>query len=242
MTEEMRLLWELRKEKYSTKELLELHENPLNLYKEESIEGPIIDIGCGQSTYVLEYYKKSKKVYAIDSDDFQLNSLKERADDIKTAESGEIIYINGIFPAHKLPNEIFSIVVLSNFLHFFSLKNCHKIIDKISSHTTAGSLILTQVHSSDHYVNQRKQKSHFKHFFQKADLDELFIPRGFERMYFAQIEHENSQSHDAIVHEWIRRVHNRVYNSYNEDIIKKEAERYLEGNRQTHITSIYRKT
>lgn len=91
-------------------------------------------------------------------------------------------------PEKEIPQEIFSLVIASDFLHFFSLEECKKIILQLISRTQKGSLIYVRVHSKSHsYSNSQDPEMHeyFKHFFTENDLTELFEEKYFERMIFS---------------------------------------------------------
>ena len=96
--------------------------------------------------------------------------------------------MNITIPEKEIPQEIFSIVIASDFLHFFSLNDCKKIISQITLRTQKGSLVYIRVHSKSHsYFESPDPEMHeyFKHFFTENDLEELFNQSDFERMIFS---------------------------------------------------------
>jgi hypothetical protein len=86
------------------------------------------------------------------------------------------------------PKETFSLVIASDFLHFFSLNECKNIISQIITRTQKNSLIYVKVHSiSNSYSDSTDSGVHeyFKHFFTESNLTELFDDKYFERMIFS---------------------------------------------------------
>lgn len=54
MNIELKLYYELYRKLYDTAELLRKSFNPLREYDDEFIEGPVLDLGCGQSNFAFQ--------------------------------------------------------------------------------------------------------------------------------------------------------------------------------------------
>jgi SAM-dependent methyltransferase len=162
--------------------------NLLRNFEEEFIEGPILELGCGQSNFLVEFSKTGKEIFAVDNEEFQLNFLKKRIESYAGNDAGKLHLLNITIPEKEIPQGIFSLVIASDFLHFFSIDDCKIIISQIISRTQKGSFIYVRVHSQSHsYSNSKDPGMHqyFKHFFTESDLVELFEEKYFERMIFS---------------------------------------------------------
>lgn len=188
MEETLRLYWKLYYELYSNDLLIHKKSNPLRDFEEEFIEGPILELGCGQSNFLVEFSKTGKEIFAIDSEEFQLDLLKNRIESYSGKDAEKLHLLNITIPEKEIPKELFSLVIASDFLHFFSFEECEKIIGQIISRTKKGSLIYIKVHSGSHsYSNSEDPGVHnyFKHFFSESDLTTLFDEKYFERIIFS---------------------------------------------------------
>ena len=178
MTEEMRLYWETYNEHYTNDVILHKCYNPLRNFEKEFIDGPILDIGCGQSNILLEYSITGREIFAIDNDNYQLETLSKRINDYAGDRKGKLNFLKLTLPKDELPNEIFSLVAMSNFLQFFTIDECHNIVKQLLNRTTKGSLIYIVVHSHKHHYNEPKNRkennNYFKHFFTEEDLNQIF--------------------------------------------------------------------
>jgi len=76
----MRLHWELRHAWYSNKRLLGGFYNPLKAHIVHQ-SGKLIDIGCGQSTYILDMHESEFGLIAVDAEPLQLEYLRKRIAD-----------------------------------------------------------------------------------------------------------------------------------------------------------------
>jgi hypothetical protein len=116
-----------------------------------------------------------------------LRLLKKRIDLYAGKDTGKLHLINITIPKNETPKEIFSLVIASDFLHFFSMEDCRKITSQIVSRTQKGSLIYIKVHTKSHsYFKSADPGLHvyFKHFFSEIDLTMLFDEKYFERITF----------------------------------------------------------
>ena len=59
---QMRLYWEAYSEDFTMEDIIRGLSNPLRDYENEFVEGAIVDIGCGQSTFLLDYINIGKKL------------------------------------------------------------------------------------------------------------------------------------------------------------------------------------
>ena len=190
MEETLRIYWELYNEIFSNELMIRKSPNLLRNFEEEFIEGPILDLGCGQSNFLVEFSKTGKEMFAVDNEEFQLNLLKKRIETYAGNDIGKLHLLNITIPDKEIPQEVFSIIIASDFLHFFSIKECQNIISQIISRTQKGSLIYIRVHSKSHsYSDSPDLELHkyFKHFFTERDLTELFDEKYFERMIFSNV-------------------------------------------------------
>lgn len=188
MDETLQIYWKLYNEMFSNEFIIRKSSNLLRKFEEEFIEGPILELGCGQSSFLVEYSKTGKEIFAVDNEDFQLNLLKKRIESYAGNNAGGLHLLNITIPDKEIPKEIFSLIILSDFLHFFSINECKNIITQILSRTQKGSLIYVRVHSKLHSYNDSLNPGiheYFKHFFIESDLTELFDEKYFERMIFS---------------------------------------------------------
>jgi hypothetical protein len=61
MDASMKLYWEAFSELYSTEDMVHKAFNPLRDYEDEFIEGPLLELGCGQSNFVIEMLNQDEK-------------------------------------------------------------------------------------------------------------------------------------------------------------------------------------
>lgn len=184
--------------------------NLLREFEEEFIEGPILELGCGQSNFLVEYSKTGKEIVAIDNEEFQLDLLKKRIESYSGKNIGELQLLNITIPKNEIPKKIFSLVIVSDFLHFFSLDECKKIISQIVARTQKGSLVYVKVHSTKHsYSTSEDPEVHeyYKHFFTENDLTNLFDEKHFERMIFSNsVQNIRSKFTRDMQNKWTEKV------------------------------------
>ena len=188
--------------------------NPLRDYEDEFIDGPIIDIGCGQSNFLLEYTSTGRVLFAVDKERYQLDALKERAvHQDNNIENWN--FINITFPEEPIPSNKYAIIILSNILHFFTLEKCHEIIEMLMSFMEPGTLVYLCVHSDKSYLNDPTfpdSTMFFKHFFSEEDLDSIFKQTEFEKLYFAKVQWVHSKLEKKISSEMISQIDNHIEN------------------------------
>ncbi len=208
MDDALKIYWEVFAEKMSTDKIIRQTPNPLREYEEDFIEGAIVDIGCGQSNFLLEYAQMGRKLYAIDSDKSQLDALRNRALGISANELKNWQFLNLSFPDDKLPEDSYAVIILSNLLHFFNLEECRKIEAAIREISRKGTLIYIVVHSHRYYSNNPSNPDnfeYFKHYFTKQELIDLFPLINYEAVFQAEIEKLNSSTEEEVISEWLDR-------------------------------------
>ncbi|AIZ65398.1 hypothetical protein PK28_17145 (plasmid) [Hymenobacter sp. DG25B] len=206
MERTMQLYWEAVNEVMTLEERIRDCSIPLRDYEDEFIEGPLLDIGCGQNPYLIDLLKSKRTIYGIDNDSYQLEQLQVHANRYTNNNCENLITQNLTLLENPLPSEVFSVVLLSNILHFFTLEDCRKIIAEIVQRTTEGSLVYLKVHSSQHYTNapdEEDNNTYFKHYFTQDEVDGLFDKRLFTRIYAATIHHKLSKKSMSIIDRWL---------------------------------------
>jgi SAM-dependent methyltransferase len=137
----MKLYWQLHFEQFSNEDLLRDSTNPLWDYENELIEGPLLDIGCGQSEVLLRFATTARALYALDTVPLQLDLLKKRVLTQPSANLANWYFLEQAFPATPLPNHQYALIVLSNLLHFFPLAECLPLGTILLGSTAPGSLV-----------------------------------------------------------------------------------------------------
>lgn len=206
MNAEMLLFWETYSEFNTTEDIVNSSFNPIQSYEEELIEGPMIDIGCGQTSLFIKYSSTGRELFAIDNEQYQREKLKERISEYSGDTDGKVHFLNLSVPDDHLPKAIFSLVIVSNLLHFFDISDCEKILKQIKERTTSGSLIYVEVHSDNTLANKPENpenNSYFKHYFNQEDLDTLFDEASFERVYAAHIHSDLTKKSKGVLSKWL---------------------------------------
>jgi len=210
MDETLRIYWKLYNEIFSNELMIHKSHNLLRNFEEEFIEGPILELGCGQSNFLVEFSKSGKEIFAIDNEEFQLDLLKKRIESYAGKNAGKLHLLNITIPEKEIPQEIFSLVIASDFLHFFSINECKNIISQIISRTKNGSLIYVKTHSKSHsYSDSLDPGMHeyYKHFFTESDLTELFDEKYFERMILSNtVQNIRSKFTREMQIKWIEKL------------------------------------
>ena len=209
----MELYWKMYFDKFTNEKLLDNFKNPITEFENEFIESSIIDIGCGQSEILLYLSKTGKEIYAVDNEKFQLNLLKKRVLKMNNVNIDKWHFIHKSFPNDKIPTQKYSIIILSNILHFFSIHDCLKLKDEIDKYSTAGTIIYIEVHSIEHSQNDPNNpdnNEYFKHYFSIDDLQQIFPTNKYE--YLSVKEEMKSQSEEeiALIESWRRLIYKEV--------------------------------
>ncbi|BFP43225.1 hypothetical protein FGF1_40700 [Flavobacteriaceae bacterium GF1] len=233
MDETLRIYWKLYNEIFSNEIMIHKSHNLLRKFEEEFIDGPILELGCGQSNFLVEFSKTGKEIFAIDNEEFQLNLLKKRIESYAGKNAGKLHLLNITIPEKEIPQEIFSLVIASDFLHFFSMNECKNIISQIISRTQKGSLIYVRVHSKLHsYSDSSDPEVHeyFKHFFTENDFTELFDEKYFERMIFSNtVQNIRSKFTREMEMKWTEKVldENQIFDRQERQEISEENNKEL---------------
>ena len=242
MDQQMKMYWETAREMYPTGLLVSKNTNPLRDYEEDFIEGPILELGCGQSALLIEYSKSGREIFAVDNDAYQLQQLRERIIEYK-GNADNVNFLNRTILKDTVPDAIFSVVILSNILHFFSMKDCNGLIEQLIERTTKGSLFYIVVHSDKHPRNFPEDPDnfvYFKHYFKAEDLQILFNPEQFEQLYCADVQRQQGKFDRTITESWLNKVLDRA-KIFDEKDRKEEIDDYMEYNRQADLLVIYKK-
>ncbi|MGQ7855181.1 methyltransferase domain-containing protein [Pedobacter sp. WC2501] len=241
MDTQMRLYWEAYSETFTTDDLIRVMHNPLRDYENEFVNGAIVDIGCGQTSFLFDYISTNRKLIGIDNEQFQLDQLKNRLDALPITDEN-IELFNLTLLSDPLPSETYSVVFLANILHFFNLAQCQDIISQLKLNLVSGSFIYVWVHSDKYYSNDPndpENNEYFKHYFTLADLDHLFIPSGFERLLFSETERLFSRKEMQTQEKWLEKIldHMNIFDKSERESIKDEE---LINNPEADIIAVYR--
>lgn len=237
----MRLYWEAYYETFTTDEIIRILHNPLKDYEGEFVDGAIVDIGCGQTTFLLDYIATNRKLIGIDNDQFQLDLLRKRLDALPNIVAGiELLNLN--LQSETLPSDKYSVVFLANILHFFGLVQCQKIITKLKLNLVSGSFVYVCVHSDKYYCNDPanpENNEYFKHYFTLNDLNSLFILLGFERIMFAETERLFSKKEMLTQKRWLEKYLDHLYilDKFERESIMNDE---LVNNPESDLICIYR--
>lgn len=244
MEESLKIYWKLYYDFYSNEMLMHQKYNPLREYEDEFVDGPILELGCGQSSFLVEMSKIGKEIFAVDNEETQLGFLNNRITKYGAAGATKIHFLNLNIPKDKIPDKKFSIVIMSDFLHFFSLKNAAAIAEEIRERTITGSLVYVRVHSKKHSYNDPSDpeiNDYFKHFFTVDDLNSLFHDAVFECLICTENQQYLKSKHEqTLVANWLSQMMD------NEGIKdEKERESIIDENNKeiidAWITCVYRK-
>lgn len=206
----MQLYWEVFGEVFSTDDILKNDFNPVYRFDDQLVDGAIVDIGCGQTSPLIQYADLSdRRLIGIDNEAFQLEKLRSRMTEIAGAESEKWELIISDIQNRALPAGTYAMVILYNILHFFSLKECRELMEKLYGHLITGSLISVCVHSTQYYMNDPANphnNEYFKHYFTQEDLDQLFPSKNFERVYSADVERIYGKKDHEVYKMWGEKI------------------------------------
>lgn len=238
MTDDMKLYWKLFSEWFPNEKILSGFYNPLKEYYLES-NGKIIDIGCGQSTYLLDFVNSDFELFAVDTDEMQLNFLRDRIEKLGYEEN-RINYSSQEFPSENFKSITFTGIIVSNLLHFFSKPDACDFISNLKKYSKTGTLILITVHSTEHLSNQKEitSASYFKSFYSKADLYEMFPISEFEYLYYIEKEKLPDNYKKKFLNNWISEFYKKKYNTQQ---IQKTQENYLKNCKINSLDFLVRK-
>lgn len=244
MDQTLQIYWELYNEIFSNELMIRKSNNLLRNFEEEFIEGPILELGCGQSNFLVEFSKTGREIFAVDNEEFQLNLLKKRIELYAGNDAGKLHLLNITIPVKEIPKEIFSLVIISDFLHFFSINECKNIISQMISRTQRGSLIYVRVHSKSHsYSDSQDPNLHeyFKHFFMESDLTELFDEKYFERMVLSNtVQNIRSKFTREFEIKWTEKILD-IYQIFDQEERQEHFEENMKELNVGYLECVYRR-
>lgn len=233
MDNQLKIYWKLYEEYFSNDKILKNFTNLMEIYHPEK-DGKIADIGCGQSKYLLDFYKNSNhELFAIDDEPIQINALKKRVENIKS--KGKINFHNTKFPHLDFTDLTFTGVIVSNLLHFMNLKKAKEFISEIEKHISSESILLFTTHSWKHSTNG--DFSYFKHYFKEEDFYELLPKDLYEYLYVDLKSASFNNEKILLIKEWIKRLANDN-NIFDNGRIKEMQQEYLESSNKTENITI----
>lgn len=239
----MKLYWKLFFEKRSNTQILREFNNPLREYEGELIEGAIIDIGCGQSSFLLDFASSDRELIAIDEEQFQLDFLRKRVEAERSAKIQNWKFYSHKFSGKDLPNKTYSLIIMSDLLHFFSLEKCKVIGNLISKKSTKGTLVYVRVHSDNYYANNPEDpgnSEYFKHYFSVSDLETVFPNKQFERIYLATVDRIASKSEEELIEEWMD-LSLKADGISDPEECNSAKQEYLQNHSESNIVAIFKK-
>jgi cyclopropane fatty-acyl-phospholipid synthase-like methyltransferase len=238
MTNQMELYWKLYAEWFSNERILNDFYNPIKAYSNE-VSGKIIDIGCGQSAYLLDFLNSDFELFAVDKDKIQLDFLRQR---VKKSgyNPNRINYSFKEFPSDDFNGKLFNAIIVSNLLHFFVKSEANTFILELKKYCKSGTLISITVHSSAHLSNKKEitSNSYFKSFYSKNELCDMFPDTEFEYLYINEKEKIPDNYSAKFLEYWINEFLKDKKNMKEIHEIQKD---YLKGNRINSIEILVRK-
>ncbi|WP_428740171.1 methyltransferase domain-containing protein [Tenacibaculum sp.] len=238
MHKQLKIYWRLYEEEYSNEYLLKNFTNLMDIYHPEK-DGIIADIGCGQSEYLIDFYKNSNhNLYAIDEESIQINALKRRIE--KLNSNGKITYINKRFPNKEFINLKFSGVIISDVLHFLDLKGAKSFITEVEKNLYTGSILLITVHSWKH--SKFGDHTYFKHYFKEEDFGYLLPQEKYKYLYADVKSISPNNKKIEFIKEWMKNVAHE-HNIYDPQEITRIQNEYLnEMHSEEKMTIVVKKT
>lgn len=107
MEESLKIYWKLYHDFYSNERLIHKNHNPLREYEKEFIAGPILELECGQSSFLLEMSKSGKEIFAVDNEESQLVFLQKRITEYMAYDPKKFRFLNSMSHQVFLPDFIF---------------------------------------------------------------------------------------------------------------------------------------
>ena len=243
MSPEMKIYHRLFFQEVSNEKFLRILENPVRAYEDEMPDCPIIDIGCGQSSTLLDYLEAKRDLVAVDNEQSQLNYLRKRVENYNPEKLAHWTFLCKSLPDETIFERDYALVILSHLLHFFSLNECIEIGKLIAEKTKSGALIYSRVHSTKHYGNHPEDPNnydYFKHYFSVEDLDAVFPNEKFEKIYSAEVESQTMALERKIQIKWIEEVCRKAKITDRREITEIKRE-HFKDQKESFIDTIYRR-
>ena len=238
MTEEFKLHWELYYKRFPTNKIKADLKNLLTKYLELE-KGKVIDIGCGQSPYLLDLLESSYELYAVDIEPVQIEYLKKRVEDLDF-QINRINYSTDKFPNNDFGNLEFSGIILSNVLQFYTFKEAEIFSKSIIKSLSKNGVVVITAHSWKHHGN-KKEKDYFKHFYSKSDFYKLFPKKQFKYLYVEEKQYQLDNENREFIKDWIKQIHTKIWNRNDSVAIEKKQKEYLSESRIDNITIVLKK-
>ena len=218
--------------------------NPIWDYEDDLIDGPVIDIGCGQSDILLCFAATDRTLVAFDAEPLQLEWLSQLSGIQQDVKPENWHFVTGTFPTSPLPAHKYALISFSNLLHFLTLEECVTSIAGLAPHLVSGTQLYIRVHSASHEQNQVEDPEvrydYFKHYFTPQDVARLFPQEEFEQLYFAEVHSvytKQDKNFNALwVREWLYQQ-----GEYNAERIEQAIQAQLADGSHTHLTALVRK-
>jgi hypothetical protein len=243
MDDSQKLKNKLLFEKASIEGVVQEGLNPIWDYEDDLLDGPIIDIGCGQSDILLGFAATNRTLVAFDAEPLQLQWLKQLARLQPGADMENWHFHVGTFPATPLPAYKYALIGFSNLLHFLTLEECVTAIAGLAPNMVPGTQLYVKVHSSNHEQNKvadpKLRYNYFKHYFTPQDIARLFPHEDFEQLYFAEVSSAYTKKDKEFNAFWVKEYYHQE-GVYDAKQIEEAIQAQLEGS-STYITTLVRK-
>lgn len=238
MDESLKLNWKMRYEWFPNEKFLKGFDNLLTAYLPKD-EGRILDIGCGQSEFIIDMLGSNFKLHAQDEEIIQIDYLKQRIRD-QGYPIERVHYCLDRFPNTEFTGK-FEGVIISNLLHFYSLKEIQtSLLPPLFKLLKLGSILIVTVHSTKHLSSKEpiNEESYFKHFFSRADLNMLFPSEQFVTLSYDTKSYSTRVYEKEFYKAWLQQFYhdNKVFDK---GTIKKAQDDFFKNDRQDNITVVY---
>jgi SAM-dependent methyltransferase len=231
-------------EKASAEGVVRDRHNPIWDYADTLLDGPIIDIGCGQSDILLGFAATNRTLIAFDTEPLQLEWLKQLAQLQVGVKLENWHFLVGSFPSTPLPAHQYALISFSNLLHFLPWEECITAIADLASYVVPGTQLYVRVHSDRHVQNQvddpAERYDYFKHYFTTKDIEFLFPAGEFQYLYLAEVTSAYTKEDKDFDTLWVREwCHQQgVYNTVRIEQITQEQ---LSDGSHNYLTALVRK-
>ncbi|MBK9982819.1 MAG: class I SAM-dependent methyltransferase [Saprospiraceae bacterium] len=208
MERSYQILFEILYEKYSINEIVEMFEGPLRIYERDMLNYPVLDIGLGLGIDSIHFAKKGHKVFAVDNDDvlIKLFEIKIKEYEVQFHSKLDIEILNQSYPNIIIPETKLSLIIASNLFHFFDIETVRQSIIGLDKYLVQNSMIYIQVHSVNHPSNDLSKGDerfkHFKHYFKKEEVINLFYELNYDTIYVSEYNKLSPYDELNITKEW----------------------------------------